>query len=151
MTSFTKFMKHAFIWLPVAAGNSEYSKALIFWLGVQLIIYNVKVTQYQNSKMLLGQAAVQHGRRNHVGLGPPKQGKGGHALPSLHPPLNVRRLSTPLYKHGNEDNQLLMRVSFTVHMSSMKLVILLLLLYQSIHTKDESKLRAAFAFIFGVN
>ena len=36
-------------------------------------------------------------------------------------------------------------------MNSMKLVILLNLLYWSIHTKDESKRGTAFAFIFGVN
>ena len=36
-------------------------------------------------------------------------------------------------------------------MNSMKLVIPLLLLYWSIHTKDESKRGTAFAFIFGVN
>ena len=37
------------------------------------------------------------------------------------------------------------------NMNSMKLVILLHLLYWSIHTKDESKPDSAFAFIFGVN
>ena len=36
-------------------------------------------------------------------------------------------------------------------MNSMKLVIPLHSLYWSIHTKDESKRRTAFAFIFGVN
>ena len=36
-------------------------------------------------------------------------------------------------------------------MNSMKLVIQLYSLYWSIHTKDESKRRIAFAFIFGVN
>ena len=35
--------------------------------------------------------------------------------------------------------------------NSMKLVIPLLSLYWSIHTKDESKRGTAFAFIFGVN
>ena len=35
-------------------------------------------------------------------------------------------------------------------MNSMKLVIPLLSLYWSIHTKDESKCGTAFAFIFGV-
>ena len=36
-------------------------------------------------------------------------------------------------------------------MNSMKLVILLHLLYWTIHTEDESKRGTAFAFIFGVN
>ena len=38
-----------------------------------------------------------------------------------------------------------------VILNSMKLVIPLHSLYWSIHTKDESKRRTAFAFIFGVN
>ena len=37
------------------------------------------------------------------------------------------------------------------HMNSMKLVIPLHSLYESIHTKDESKRGTAFTFIFGVN
>ena len=41
--------------------------------------------------------------------------------------------------------------TYIVLMNSMKLVIPLHSLYWSIHTKDESKLENAFAFIFGVN
>ena len=42
--------------------------------------------------------------------------------------------------------------TFHLHnMNSMKLVIPLHSLYWSIHTKDESNCRSAFAFIFGVN
>ena len=42
------------------------------------------------------------------------------------------------------------KVLCTSVMNSMKLVIPLLSLYWSIHTKDESKRGTAFAFIFGV-
>ena len=42
-------------------------------------------------------------------------------------------------------------LKYALHVNSMKLVILLPLLYWSIHTKDESKRGTAFAFIFGVN
>ena len=45
----------------------------------------------------------------------------------------------------------LTEVSRGLTMNSMKLVIPLHSMYWSIHTKDESKRRTVFAFIFGVN
>ena len=44
-----------------------------------------------------------------------------------------------------------MRLKCLKEIKSMKLVIPLHSLYWSIHTKDESKRKTAFAFIFGVN
>ena len=61
--------------------------------------------------------------------------------------LNINNKKS-LFKGRQIDTRL---KPYYLHMNSMKLVIPLHSLYQSIHTKDESKRGTAFAFISGVN